>query len=36
MRIMHLADLHLGKIFHDVQMTDRQDALADYHWRVRT
>jgi DNA repair exonuclease SbcCD nuclease subunit len=36
MRIMHLSDLHLGKIIHDVHLTDRQDALADNHWRIRT
>jgi len=29
MRILHLADLHLGKIFHDVHLTDDQEYLLD-------
>lgn len=29
MRILHLADLHLGKIFHDVHLTDDQAYLLD-------
>lgn len=29
MRILHLADLHLGKIFHDVHLTDDQDHILE-------
>jgi exonuclease SbcD len=29
MRILHLADLHLGKIIHDVQLTDDQSHILD-------
>jgi exonuclease SbcD len=29
MRIMHLADLHLGKIFHDVHLTEDQADILD-------
>ena len=29
MRILHLADLHIGKVFHDVQMTDDQAYILD-------
>lgn len=29
MRILHLADLHLGKIIHDVQLTDDQSYILD-------
>lgn len=29
MRILHLADLHLGKIFHDVHLTDDQAHILD-------
>lgn len=30
MRILHLADLHLGKIFHDVHLTEDQAHLLDH------